>query len=259
MEATRSQIKAPREFLALPSGRCFLPSLFLCRLVRPSAPVAGFCGGISFSFFIELPSMAAHLFFWTQTDNCRERSPESRLQPESVCYEPKNGLRDHPMRYTLALLASVVPSALSHGRMTVPTSRLPLWRDPSMTGHTSESATYRQLQPTHTLNGPMNHGDHLYSASSYRCHDFAIAPPSALTTVVAGDILQVEWQLEARHPGDCALYISYDEVLADPEGPSTWFKCRDRSPNRVPLSPCLACTSSERVLVCTGSRTFPVA
>merc|ERR1719506_630968 len=62
-------------------------------------------------------------------------------------------------------------------------------------------------EPTNTLNGPMTHNAHAYDDTSFRCHDFAAATPSV--TVVAGETLDLTWNLAAAHPGDCSLWLSY--------------------------------------------------
>merc|ERR550514_2360488 len=90
-----------------------------------------------------------------------------------------------------------------------------------MTGHTSETADYRWREPPFTLNGPMTHSSHAYRADSYACHDFASESPQ--TTLTAGATLDLEWVLEARHPGDCALYISYENT----DVPTNWIKLAD--------------------------------
>lgn len=91
-----------------------------------------------------------------------------------------------------------------------------------MHGHTEAGATYRFNEPPYTLLGPMSHNDHHYTNTSYRCHDFAASSPAA--TLQAGGHLDVEWTLEARHPGDCSFYISFD---SDVTIPSTWLKLAD--------------------------------
>ena len=121
----------------------------------------------------------------------------------------------------LTLLTSFV-AVHGHGHMTKPRPRPPLWAEPSMTGHTSETADYRWREPPFTLNGPMTHSSHAYRADSYACHDFASESPQ--TTLTAGASLDLEWVLEARHPGDCALYISYDE---NTDVPTSWIKLGD--------------------------------
>jgi len=127
------------------------------------------------------------------------------------------------MRTGLVLISVV--GACAHGRLTKPDPRAPIWRDANMQGHTDSGATYRENEPPFTLSGPMTHNGHPYSDSSYRCHDFAAQAPS--TVLHAGAALELEWTIEALHPGDCALYISYDETTTASEGYSTWFKIAD--------------------------------
>ena len=79
-----------------------------------------------------------------------------------------------------------------------------------MQGFTSASSEHRMDEPTHSLlSGPVTHTGHLYE--SYACHDFKAEAPS--TTVRAGAPLTVEWDLEAKHPGDC------DQPPLEPETP----------------------------------------
>jgi hypothetical protein len=66
---------------------------------------------------------------------------------------------------------------------------------------------------------------HTYSASSFRCHDFAAAAPTQ--RVIAGATLDLHWTLTAPHPGDCFLYVSYDEPSTAFPGTSHWFKVAD--------------------------------
>jgi hypothetical protein len=111
---------------------------------------------------------------------------------------------------------------LAHGRLLSPTPRPPAWRMPSMTGHVSPTATYRENEPPYMLGGPTFMSGHQYNESSFRCHDFAPTAPS--TTITAGGDLSLQWLLEANHPGDCSLYISYDEPTSPHPGPATYFK-----------------------------------
>ena len=94
-----------------------------------------------------------------------------------------------------------------------------------MTGHTAADATYREDEPPFLLvAGATQMNGHAYSAQqcSFRCHDFAAGAPS--TTIVAGTPLDLQWSLTARHPGDCSLYLSYDEPSTPFPGASRWFK-----------------------------------
>merc|ERR1712087_85401 len=102
--------------------------------------------------------------------------------------------------------------------MTRPMPRPASWAlEKDQGAFTSPTSISRFDQPTHTLNGPMSHDGHVYSATSFRCHDFASSSP--VTTIIAGGVLDIEWLLPAAHPGDCSLWISYD---ADKEAPSNW-------------------------------------
>ena len=107
----------------------------------------------------------------------------------------------------LVVLSLCAHTAESHGRLLVPAPRPPLWRDPeNMKGDTHELADYRENEPAFQLGGPMTHGMHTYTGTAYRCHDFAASQPEV--TLTAGSEVDLEWQLDANHPGDCALYVS---------------------------------------------------
>lgn len=114
---------------------------------------------------------------------------------------------------------------LGHGRLTHPAPRAPIWQSETNQGHTSETATYRLNEAPFTLNGPMTHNGQTYSASSFRCHDFAQKPPTQ--SIHAGQSLSVQWTFEANHPGDCSLYISYDESITSFGAQSSWYKLAD--------------------------------
>jgi hypothetical protein len=55
-----------------------------------------------------------------------------------------------------------------------------------------------------------------------RCGEATTA--TSLTTVTAGTSFEVSWNFEAAHPGDCSLWISYDEDTANPVN---WVKVGD--------------------------------
>jgi hypothetical protein len=55
-----------------------------------------------------------------------------------------------------------------------------------------------------------------------RCHDTVSGP--VLNTYNAGDTIQIQWILEAPHPGDCSIWLSYDQNTADPQN---WIKLRN--------------------------------
>ena len=63
-----------------------------------------------------------------------------------------------------------------------------------------------------------------HSDDAFACHDMrAAAAPT--DTITAGAPLAIEWYLQANHPGDCALYISYDTDLLDT--PRRWIKLKN--------------------------------
>eukprot|EP00964_Phaeocystis_antarctica_P154014 scaffold122511_cov63-Phaeocystis_antarctica.AAC.2 len=126
-----------------------------------------------------------------------------------------------PRLLAIAVLLSI-DAVHAHGHLTQPRPRPPVWARDSMEGLTSASSEYRMDEPTHSLlNGPVTHTGHLYE--SYACHDFK-AEDEPSTTVTAGAPLTVEWDLEAKHPGDCSLYMSYDDDGGTYAAPKDWIK-----------------------------------
>jgi len=119
----------------------------------------------------------------------------------------------------LALLASALGMASAHGHMTQPSPRPLAWAYPT----DQHIGAYRYNEPPFTVqNGPSLQSGYQYGPTSFRCHDFASGTPSS--TLTAGAVLNLEWEIVARHPGDCSLWISYDE---DKTAPLTWIKLRD--------------------------------
>jgi hypothetical protein len=59
---------------------------------------------------------------------------------------------------------------------------------------------------------------HCFGPTSFRCKDTAADTPH--TTLRAGDDLTVSIYFQAFHPGDCSLYLSYDD---DKVAPTRWF------------------------------------
>ena len=83
------------------------------------------------------------------------------------------------------------------GSLTLPVPRKPLWRtDQPQRGWTSATSTYREYEVVRTLEGPTISDLHQYSASSFACHDFTEEMPK--TELVAGEDLEVEWNLKVR-------------------------------------------------------------
>ena len=116
----------------------------------------------------------------------------------------------------------LIARASAHGHLTTPVPRPSSWAPGKEQGATSPAATYRYDQPTHSLDGGMTHEAHTYGDTSFRCHDFAASTPT--TTITAGATLDLAWELPANHPGDCALYISYE---TDKVAPERWVKLHD--------------------------------
>jgi len=107
-----------------------------------------------------------------------------------------------------AALAALLARAAGHGQMTTPAVR------PDADGF---AESFVQRRPTHTLSGPVFG----YGAGAYRCRELPPTGGAPETTLVAGQAFDVAWKMEAGHPGDCYLYVSYDSDVVDP---INWFK-----------------------------------
>eukprot|EP01114_Cavostelium_apophysatum_P012784 TRINITY_DN2947_c0_g1_i1.p1 TRINITY_DN2947_c0_g1~~TRINITY_DN2947_c0_g1_i1.p1 ORF type:complete len:577 (-),score=113.15 TRINITY_DN2947_c0_g1_i1:162-1892(-) len=59
-------------------------------------------------------------------------------------------------------------------------------------------------------------------ASDFVCRSDPAMPSNMWTTLTAGATSTVQWALEAPHPGDCFLYLSYDADASDTQ--KKWFK-----------------------------------
>ena len=70
----------------------------------------------------------------------------------------------------------------------------------------------------------MTHDGHTYSSTGYRCHDFKASTTVPVeNTLHAGSFFDVGWRLDARHPGDCSAYLSFENV----DEPQIFFKIAD--------------------------------
>lgn len=109
------------------------------------------------------------------------------------------------MLQSITALFLMIVSVDAHGRFSTPPPR-------AISGGGGPNA------PTYTCAGPA-FGT---SATSMRCHDGTT--PGTITTVTAGEELDVAWIFEAAHPGDCSIWISYDKDIASP---INWVKLLD--------------------------------
>jgi hypothetical protein len=124
-----------------------------------------------------------------------------------------------PNQMVLLLLVSMLATAAAHGHMTKPSPRAMAWAYAT----DQHMGSYRYDEPPFTVqNGPSLQSGYQYGPISFRCHDFAAGAPQ--TTLMAGEVLELEWQIQARHPGDCSLWVSYDDEKTAPE---TWIKLYD--------------------------------
>lgn len=114
--------------------------------------------------------------------------------------------------FTLFLFVNKVES---HGRLTNPSPRL------KMVDGGINAPIYTCLGPAFQT-----------SFTSMRCHDSPAS--SVLTTYNSGDIINLEWVIEAPHPGDCSIWLSYDTNV---DSPQNWIKLKDipgcLSPNGI--------------------------
>lgn len=98
-----------------------------------------------------------------------------------------------------------INSIYGHGRITFPVPRLKVV-DAGLNA------------PIYTCLGP-SFGT---TSTSMRCHD---SPSSkTLVTYNSGDTIQLEIMMEAPHPGDCSIWLSYDLNFNSPQN---WFKLKD--------------------------------
>jgi len=123
------------------------------------------------------------------------------------------------------LLFSIV-QVYSHGRLTSPIPRL-------------KNVSGGINAPIYTCLGPA----FMTSSTSMRCHDTPANPPSI--TVNAGDTIQIELTMEAPHPGDCSIWLSYDKNV---DSPQEWIKLKDYP----------GCFSPNGIDTFQGSKSFPL-
>jgi len=135
------------------------------------------------------------------------------------------------MRWLRLLVA--VTTAEAHGYMTKPSAREAFWVDGIVCDASSlnpgsfcwaQPHNFQQANHPFTFFAPEVASGMQHSDDAFACHDMrAAAAPT--DTITAGAALAVEWYLQANHPGDCALYISYDTDLLDT--PRRWIKLKN--------------------------------
>lgn len=118
------------------------------------------------------------------------------------------------IKYIFNIIFSV-RHVYSHGRLTYPIPRL-------------KNIDAGLNAPIYTCLGPA----FKTSPTSMRCHDTPASPPSFI--INSGNTINIELTMEAPHPGDCSLWLSYD---TDVDFPQNWFKLKDYpgcfSPNGI--------------------------
>ena len=118
------------------------------------------------------------------------------------------------MFYLLNILFLTI-HVYSHGRITYPIPRL-------------KNVSGGLNAPIYTCLGPAFQT----SPVSMRCHDAPASTPSFI--INSGDTIEIQLSIEAPHPGDCSLWLSYDTNVDSPEN---WFKLKNYpgcfSPNGI--------------------------
>ena len=106
-------------------------------------------------------------------------------------------------------------SVYGHGRITNPSPRI-------------KNVDGGLNAPIYTCLGPA----FKTSSTSMRCHDTPAG--NIVATYNSGDIINLEWIMEAPHPGDCSIWLSYDTKI---DSPVNWIKLKDipgcLSPNGI--------------------------
>ena len=96
-------------------------------------------------------------------------------------------------------------SVYGHGRITNPSPRI-------------KNVDGGLNAPIYTCLGPA----FKTSSTSMRCHDTPAG--NIVATYNSGDIINLEWIMEAPHPGDCSIWLSYDTKI---DSPVNWIKLKD--------------------------------
>jgi hypothetical protein len=104
-------------------------------------------------------------------------------------------------KYLFLLIVGV----FGHARLTFPTPRI-------------KNVDGGLNAPIYTCLGPA----FKTSPTSMRCHD---APSGNIAaTYTSGSMVDLEWVMEAPHPGDCSIWLSYDTNV---DSPVNWIKIKD--------------------------------
>ena len=117
------------------------------------------------------------------------------------------------MRCALVLVRMLLID--SHGHLLAPNFRRAMAVGPS-------THSYYTYYPFENYQ-PITVNSHRFRRNSFRCKDKAPELPIT-TTWTAGTSVTVSWDLQANHPGDCSLYISYD---TNKVAPQSWLKIKD--------------------------------
>ena len=108
-----------------------------------------------------------------------------------------------------------IVSVFGHGRLTSPIPRI-------------KNVEGGINAPVYTCLGPA----FKTTQTSMRCHDTPAG--SIVGTYTSGSVINLEWLMEAPHPGDCSIWLSYDTNV---NSPANWIKLKDipgcLSPNGI--------------------------
>lgn len=116
--------------------------------------------------------------------------------------------------FSLLTLATYVNA---HGQLTVPEPRPDLRGDIRSASQREPSFTLNGIRPTTGGGGSIG-----YFSTDFRCRGYDRDNSQQRAILRAGEDFTIGWELEARHPGDCFLYVSVPGQ--DIDSPANWFK-----------------------------------